>query len=630
MSDFTTSRALPKSGDASPMTSKSPQSLTPKRLEWSDAMTMEYTIERFQRAVKAFSQLPGSQAQPENPESLIEPEFYYYLRRRDEAKFSTMGQAWIDNDTTETYDPIEDSLCYKRKLRSERRYDSSSKSRKRHQNLSPGSFESRIEEAEQQKRETEEQYRLEKEFLLSSPFDYNLRTRKKPSETSVKTAKMNHESDSGGPYLPDTSHAHGACLACQELEIECSLVEDPFYYPCQDCRQDKLECKLDPPALWKRACEGCKKHREPCSYSSGDYDHGQPCRWCIQHGFDCIAGPAKRQPPCAAGQSQQSNPSMVVELPQQSEEQVTEDISDSNSSYSSLANLAHEPSEETRLSDFKEHSQGPLERDAESEVTLQSKISVITGYTSTPITSPSRSSEAAFSSPGGRTFQSPNGLPHSLTVWHEIPTDGSEPCNWCYNFAYGIVGYDPLRSELTGVYHDPYTGQRYTYTNGREPSRMCINCTIDRVAILNCAHCKIERMPGLPLNNLEVCAAFEELAEASVGLKAGSMHGGEPFPSPGYSWCSICREPASYECAGLPAMTGNELSFDAFIPTVRRCCLRLCDYCAHYAKLYRGDLDAVNRCGEEDPNNKTAFRADVAFILKRSPDNEFKHLAGVQ
>lgn len=593
-------------------------------------MTTEYTIERFQRAVRAFSQLPGSQAQPKDPASLIEPESHYNLRHRDEAKFSTMGQAWIDNDTTETYDPIEDSPRSKRKFKPERRYDNSSRSRKQHRNLSPDSFESRIEEAKQQSREAEEKSHLEKEFLLSSPFDYNLRTRKKPSETSVKTAKMNHEIDTGGPDLPNTSHVHGACLACQELGIECSLVEDPFYYPCQDCRQDKLECKLDPPALWKRACEGCKKHREPCSYSSGDYDHGQPCRWCIQHGFDCIAGPAKRQPPGAAAQSQHSNQRMVVELPQYCEEQVTEDRSDTSLSYSNLANLAHAPSEETHPSDLQEYSQMPQESDAESDITLQSKISVITGYISTPITTPSRSSEATSSSPGGQTFQSPSGLPHSLTVWHEIPTDGSAPCNWCYNFAYGIVGYEPLRPELTGVYHDPYTGQRYTYTNSREPSRMCINCTTDRVAILNCVHSKIERMPGLPLNNLEVCAAFEELAEASVGLKAGLMHGGEAFPSPGYSWCSICREPASYKCSDSQAMTSNEPSFDEFIPTVRHCCLRLCDYCAHYAKLYRGDLDAVKKRGEEDPNNKTAFRADVAFILKRSPDNEFKHLTGVQ
>ncbi|KAJ5142354.1 hypothetical protein N7526_003349 [Penicillium atrosanguineum] len=590
---------------------------------------MEYTIERFQRAVKAFSQPQGSQTQPHEPASLIESNSYYYMRHRDKAKFSTMGQAWTDNDITETYDPIEDSPHSKRKRGSGRRCDNSSRSRKRHQKFSPESPESRIEEEEQQNREAKESYDLEKEFLLSSPFDYNLRSRKKPKKTYVKTVKMNYETDAGGPDLSDTSHSHGACLACQELEIECSLTKDPFHYPCQNCRQDKLECKLDPPALWKRTCEGCKKHREPCSYSSGDYDHSQPCRWCFRHGFDCIVGPAKRQPPCAAGQSQHSHPPTVMQLSQQNMEQPTENLCDASSKHLDVTDLAHGPSEDARPKGLEEHIKMPPESDAESDITLPSKISIITRYTSTPTTNPSWTSEAT-PSPDSRAFQPPNSLPHSLTVWHEIPTDGSEPCDWCYNFAYGIAGYEPLRPELTGVYHDPCTGQRYTYTDRREPSRMCINCTIDRVAILDCAHSKIEPLPGLPLNKLEVCAAFEELAEASLGLKEGSMHAGKPFPSPGYPWCSICREPASYQCTGPQAMNNNKLSFEGYIPAVRGCCLRLCDYCAHYAKLYRGDLDAVNKRGEEDPNNKIELRADVAFILKRSPGNEFKHLAGVQ
>ncbi|KAJ5669959.1 uncharacterized protein N7477_005322 [Penicillium maclennaniae] len=563
-------------------------------------MTTEYTVERFQRAVKAFSQ-PASQPQPDDAASLIEPKPHYYLRQRDKAKSSTLGQAWIDNDTTKTYDPVEDSPRSKRKLRPEQRHGNSSKSRKRHQTFCSDSLESSIEKAEQQKRESEEESSLEKELDLSTTSDYNLRTRNRPSESPVKTGKMDYKTETGGVNSAAFSHAHSACVACRELGIECSLVEDPFYYPCQDCRQDELECKLDPPALWKRACEGCKKHREPCSYSSGGYDHSQPCRWCTEHGFDCIAGPAKRQPPCAEGQSRQSNLQMVVEIPQSSMDGVAENIFDISLSYSSLADLAHEPIEKSRPSNLKVHTQTRQGSDAQSDITLQSKICVIMGQTSPLNTTSAWTPEAASSSPGGLTFQPPNGLPPSLTdMSHSRP-------------------------EPTGVYHDPYTGQRYTYTGATEPSRMCINCTIDRVAILKCAHSKIERVPGLPLNNLEICAAFEELAEASMGLKAGSMHAGEPFPSPGYPWCCICQEPASYECTDPQASTSSELSLDDYVPTVGRCGLRLCDYCAHYAKLYRGDLDAVYKRGADDPNNKTAFRADVALILKRSPNEEFVH-----
>jgi hypothetical protein len=270
----------------------------------------------------------------------------------------------------------------------------------------------------------------------------------------------------------------------------------------------------------------------------------------------------------------------------------------------------------------------PMESDAESDVTLQSKISVITGSSPTSFSSLSHISKPGSSS--GPTFQPPNGHPHPLTVWHEIPIDGSEPCNWCYNFSYGIAGYNPLRPQLTEVFCSPQTSQEYFYTHEKKPSRMCINCTMDRVAILGCAHNKIEAISGLPLNKLEVCAAFEELTEASAGFAAGSTLAGEPFPSPGYPWCSLCREPASYQCAIPDTDASNKASFEQYIAAVRRCGLRLCDYCAHYAKLYRGDLDAVVKHGEDDSNNKTEFRADVAFILNGSPDNEFKHLAGVE
>lgn len=299
-----------------------------------------------------------------------------------------------------------------------------------------------------------------------------------------------------------------------------------------------------------------------------------------------------------------------------------------------LTDGSSEPSSPPELEEFSqippESDVMPMESDAESDVTLQSKISVITGSFPTSFTSLSQTSEPGSSSPGGPTFQPPNGHPHSLTVWHEIPIDGSEPCNWCYNFSYGIVGYNSLRPRLTKVFRSPHTGQKYTYTHEKKPSRMCINCTMDRVAILDCAHNKIEPMSGLPLNKLEVCAAFEELTEASACLAAGSTVAGEPFPSPGYPWCSLCREPASYQCAVPYTDTSDMMSFEQYIAAVRRCGLRLCDYCAHYAKLYRGDLDAVVKRGEDDPNNKAEFRADVAFILKRSPDNEFKHLAGVE
>jgi hypothetical protein len=159
---------------------------------------------------------------------------------------------------------------------------------------------------------------------------------------------------------------------------------------------------------------------------------------------------------------------------------------------------------------------------------------------------------------------------------------------------------------------------------------MCINCTIARVAILECPHNKIQNLFGAPLTRPEVRTAFDELYKASSALQPWSPHAGEAFASPGYPWCSMCREPSFHQCATLQAPTNREWSFSQYLPSTPGCGLQLCDYCAHLVKLYRGDLDAVVKRGREDANNKTDFRADVTFILKRSPENVFKHLAGVE
>ncbi|KAJ5195441.1 uncharacterized protein N7498_008879 [Penicillium cinerascens] len=584
---------------------------------------MEYTVERFQQAFKAFIAPPEQETEIAELASFIDDKPYYHLRRHARKKLSALGMPWIDNDMTGTYDPLEDSPRSKRKLTSERRGGQFSRPPKRAKNLSPASLEelqNKIEEQEKQKRSAENRRRKEEEaFLSSGPFDYNLRTRTKPSEILEKglgNAKMANDTDPGEQDTLGSSLSHKGCLACRDLQIECSLIEYPFSYPCSDCRDDRIECKLDPSPIWKRPCEGCKRRRAQCSYSSGDYDHKLPCHFCLQHGFDCVAGPARKQP--TAGQSQTTNMEM------------TDDPQGYKTHHTMAEDATAEANGGSSHLDLDESNQFPLETEAESEVSLRSKISVIAGTTPTPSTTLSETSERPALNASDQTCHRLTGVQTSLKLWHEISTDGSKPCNWCYNFAYGISGDSELSHEIMSKSYDHILGQQRADTQGREPRRMCINCTIARISILKCPHDKIQSLSGSPISHQEVRAAFDELAKASVALESTSDQAGKCFPLPGYPWCAICREPAFYLCTSHQEFANDEWSLGQYIPSDPGCGLRLCDYCAHYAQVYRGDLDAVVKKGQEDTNNKTELRADVEFILKRSPDNPFKRLAGLE
>lgn len=581
---------------------------------------MEYTVERFRQAFKTFIAPAEPEAAIADLASFINDDSYYHLRRHARKKLSALGMPWIDNDMTDTYDPLEDSPRSKRKLTSERRGGKSSRSSKRARNLSPASVEAlqnKTEERERQKRDAEKRRREEeKAFLSSGPFDYNLRSRTKPSETLEKgfgNSKMAIETDPGEQDTSGSSRSHKGCLACRDLHIECSLIEYPFSYPCSDCRDDRIECKLDPSLTWKRPCEGCKRRGAQCSYSSGDYDHRLPCHFCLQHGFDCVAGPARKKP--MTGQSQGSNTEMADDLPVY------------KISHMMAADATAEVNGGSSHSDLDESNQSLLESEADSEVSLRSKISFIAGTIPTPTTTLSETSERPSL---GQTCHRLTGVQPSLKLWHEIPTDGSKPCNWCHNFAYGISGPSGLYPEPMSKSFDHILGQQRAYTHGREPRRMCINCTLARISILKCSHGKIQSLSGAPISHQEVRAAFNELAKASVALESPSVQAGECFPLPGYPWCTICREPAFYLCASHQEFENDEWSFGQYITSDLGCGLRLCDYCAHYAKVYRGDLDAVVKKGQEDANNKTDLRADVEYILNRSPDNVFKRLAGLE
>lgn len=133
----------------------------------------------------------------------------------------------------------------------------------------------------------------------NSPYRFRLRGKDGVSDHSQPDttimAKMNPSAILSTTSLFQEPDVRG-CTACEDLDMECSLATnpDPLAYPCTTCGVDELECEVTPPPKWKRSCEGCKgQHGRFCSYRYADYDHSQPCLPCVNHGFKCVAGPAK-------------------------------------------------------------------------------------------------------------------------------------------------------------------------------------------------------------------------------------------------------------------------------------------------------------------------------------------------
>lgn len=258
-----------------------------------------YTVERYELARRLFPKTPKEDLCKEEIRALAGP--YYQLReRKDRGTILT----WVDDEEDGDYDPEEEVLPKKRK--SPPRPSRMAPVAKRARSRSPTPILTPLPDPESDSASETDPW--DTYWALGAESEdtstpYKLRTRKKLRDAENGEATGTTEDESTESHSDDEPFTSEGCLACQELELPCSSVEDPSFYPCQTCRDDGLECELCPAPKRKRACERCRHERDggPCSYLSPDYDHSLPCRACLEHGFQCLAGPAK--PKSEAGMS---------------------------------------------------------------------------------------------------------------------------------------------------------------------------------------------------------------------------------------------------------------------------------------------------------------------------------------
>lgn len=619
-----------------------------------------YTIERLNRVVDAFAN-PGPQKKKEPTfEDVFGCPSVYDFRPRVNNGYSRLAVPCMDDDDTEDYDPNDEWSPRKRRpnvtsLGSPRPSRTPKKARSPTKDI--GALQ----------RELLDDSLIQSE-IPSNLAGYNFRPRPRPHvsserviESSVNTAATEINDLTPNPLLSPKE-----CLACLELSLDCSLEHDPLSYPCSNCRDDNLDCVVHPPPAWKRTCENCRsRHRSQCcSYSYYDYDHSKPCQFCHDRGFDCVAGPAKYQPSLLRTDGRDTDEFLshqgtnISSKPDAVDGSVFSSFIDSYENTGltpayrltttveaaaidspKLPNPLQNPMEEERFisGDFVNPEPFILKNDVASLAGETDRSSLVelgeidlglgNYYTSlsgekTPLPAP-----ASIDHPKSDFMNElkprlvRTELPHPLKANYDPSPAGEkegQTCHWCDNFAYGISGLGVRYPEVIETSAGEWFELRDGHTHeGRDPSRMCIQCTFKRVSILLCSHDTI--IPLENSENVDVDAAYDELDKASKALHPAFIIADGKYNESLHAWCSLCRAPAFWRCDECHPII-RDGTFTT-IPIDPGCGLHLCDYCASLAMELYGDLEAVVAHGLRDPVNETDYRADVEYILKHSGNN---------
>ena len=190
---------------------------------------------------------------------------------------------------------------------------------------------------------------------------------------------------------------------------------------------------------------------------------------------------------------------------------------------------------------------------------------------------------------------------------YKPPLDGSKPCHWCRDFTYGLLGLGEREVEVID-YRD---GMGYVEASGghvaqgREPSRMCIICALDRLRIIECGFHVIGPLDGWDESNFDLRSAFNSLEPPP----------GEDHCTKQNHWCSMCINPAFYGCIAFQGFNRlQEPTQSSSVDSVG-CGLLLCGRCARTTKKCGGNLARIIKVIK---STSVELRADVEFLLPSS------------
>jgi hypothetical protein len=434
------------------------------------------------------------------------------------------------------------------------------------------------------------------------------------------------------------------CKGCLEIGHPCSLLGCNTKWPCSLCLEDKIDCELIIPATLKRQCGGCKRGNLTCSYSESEENHDMPCKECQESNTYCIAGPQTtrvRLPPvqnltgfkeslgkvsldpkrrykactpcrrtrvkCSIRNYQAKGPcGLCRRLGRECTFEDWEhpsrvnysrkDLNGSGSGEQGEASTSWPP--QTSKLDLVSR---PAIRTEESMMSSLHRDTIDLTVPKSKVSWPTRKSKSPAEVKIIKTC-----FAHPMT-FNNLPNDGPPPCHFCEDITFGINGYGERSVEVI----DYKDGNGYTEVRGghtarnKEPTRMCMLCSLRRIHIVNCHSHEISELDDLNTEDSADDLAWEILEQ---GCRP------EDCPVP---WCSLCPAPASFGCC-------KRQTHDMFEERITKdnadeaygCGLLLCESCGHTVREYDGKLHgAVKDLKKRFDSWGGKLRADVQFLL---------------
>jgi hypothetical protein len=219
--------------------------------------------------------------------------------------------------------------------------------------------------------------------------------------------------------------------------------------------------------------------------------------------------------------------------------------------------------------------------------------------------SPSVSPEAMLPQFSTRIEKTPWAHPINFKV---LTSDAEKPCHFCADFRYGIFGYGLIDAEIYQLpgEHQWNEAGRGHMSNGKEATRMCIKCALQRLYVVQCGRHVMKR--------------FDTPAQHRVNsfmdqLCSKSYPGGVAIPRSWYHSCWLCSQPAFWICQADQTKdnVGNPLPMDKC--KGRGCGLLVCESCATNLNCSGGKL---TKNTVRKSNGSSCKRADMDFLFAGS------------
>ncbi|RDW75755.1 hypothetical protein BP5796_06576 [Coleophoma crateriformis] len=399
---------------------------------------------------------------------------------------------------------------------------------------------------------------------------------------------------------PEAPQRQG-CKSCVELNDDnCSLIHDGTCYPCNSCRDTGEPCILIIQPEYKRICECCKRKKILCSYRLDHGKNARSCEQCLEDGEECIAGPLRRSfvPKIekeTVGQRRPRQESYQAQLKRQTKTRALKSRikrqrrRKSTSPFGSYQRRRH-------ISIANNHQNGKKPRKMYRKTPKRSSFSS-EEY-------PRRSSSPQLSgmtADGRPTRNIKTSFCYPLT-FNALPKADSKlapPCDFCDNALFGMCGYGEVEVELADheVSSRDRVGEMITktiteeisgghYENGKDPTNMCIACTMARVRIISCLSHQMVPIRGLDPKTFDYDALEDDLQSQAECSSLLDNHSGNPTFSEVIAeakakqaakrvhidthWCFICPSPAFFICS---------TSEDGTHDSLEGCRLTLCEIC---------------------------------------------------